>query len=99
MRWICNLISDLMITLLITPVIYCDNVSATFPCANPVFHSRMKHVAIDDYFIRGHIQHGILRVAHITTKDQLANALTKPLQCARFLELRDNIGVATNPPS
>lgn len=99
MRWICNILTELGITLPETQVVYYDNVGATFLCTNPVFHSRMKHVAIDYHFIRGHIKQGILRVAHVTTKDQLADALTKPLQRARFLELRDKIGVTVAHPS
>lgn len=99
LRWICNLLTEMGITLPATPVIYYDNVGATFLCANPVFHSRMKHVALDYHFIRGQIQNGILRVAHVNTKDQLADALTKPLHRSRFTELRDKIGVSTVPPS
>lgn len=98
-RWICNILTELGVPIPTKPVIYCDNVGATFLCANPVFHSRMKHIAIDYHFIRGHIQQGILRVAHVNTKDQLADALTKPLPRTRFLELRDKIGVVSTPPS
>jgi len=83
--WICTLLSALGIMLSSPPVIYCDNVGATFLCANPVFHSRMKHIAIDYHFIRGQIQTGALRVPHVNKKDQLADALTKPLQRANFL--------------
>lgn len=94
----CILVTEFGITLLVPPVVYCDNVGATFLCVNPVFHSRMKHVSIDYYFIRVQIQHGLLRVSHVNTKDQLADALTKPLPRTRFLELCDKIGVATTPP-
>lgn len=52
LNWICNLLTDLGINLPTPPVIYCDNVGATFLCANPVFHSRMKHIAIDYHFVR-----------------------------------------------
>lgn len=47
LRWICSLLQELGIRIPITPAIYCDNVGATYLCANPVFHSRMKHIAID----------------------------------------------------
>lgn len=33
-------------------IIYCDNINATYLCANPMFHSRMKHIAIDFHYIR-----------------------------------------------
>lgn len=99
LSWICNLLSELGITLLSAPVVYCDNVGATFLCANPLFHSRMKHIAIDYHFVRNQVQKGALRVSHVNTRDQLADALTKPLTRARFMELRSKIGVQHPPPS
>lgn len=54
----------------------------------------MKHVDLDYHFIRGKIQRQIIYVAHVNTKDQLADTLTKPLPRASFLELRTKIGVA-----
>lgn len=59
----------------------------------------MKHVALDYHFVRGYIQSGALRVAHVSTKDQLADALTKPLPRPRFTELNSKIGVQELPPS
>lgn len=81
LRWVCSLISELglHLTMSSTPVIYCDNMGATYLCANPVFHSRMKHIALYYHFVREQIQNGMLRVAHISTHDQVADAVTKPL--------------------
>lgn len=98
-RWVCSLLSELGVSLPAAPVIYCDNVGATYLCANPVFHSRMKHLALDYHFIRDNVQSGALRVAHVLTRDQLADTLTKPLPRPRFLELNSKIGVIHLPPS
>lgn len=97
--WICSLLSELGISLNSAPVIYCDNIGATYLCANPVFHSRMKHIAIDYHFIRNLIQAGALRVSHVSTNDQLADALTKPLTRTRFQSACSKIGVTRVPPS
>ncbi|CAA7046959.1 unnamed protein product [Microthlaspi erraticum] len=51
-RCVCSLLTELGVTRTHPPVIYCDNVGATYLCANPVFHSRMKHLALDYHFIR-----------------------------------------------
>lgn len=53
----------------------------------------MKYVAIDCRFIIERVQSGALRVAHVSSQDQLADALTKALPRSRFLELKDKIGL------
>ena len=94
LNWVCFLLTDLGLTLPTAPVIYCDNVGATQLCSNPIFHSRMKHVAIDFHFIRDQVQSGSLRVAHVSSSDQLADALTKPLSRSLFHSLKDKIGLS-----
>ncbi|RVW73045.1 Retrovirus-related Pol polyprotein from transposon RE1 [Vitis vinifera] len=91
--------SELGVTLPTLPVIYCDNVGATYFYSNPVFHSRMKHVAINYYFIQNQVQSGALRVTHVSSADQLANALTKPLLRSCFHELQIKMGVSSGAPS
>ena len=50
----------------------------------------MKHVAIDYHFIQDQVQHGALRVAHVSSEDQLADALNKSLPRGRFHNLKIN---------
>ena len=56
-NWLMNLLSELHVALPSSLVVYCDNVGA-----NPFFHSRMKHIAIDFYFVRDQVVIG--RLAH-----------------------------------
>ena len=51
LQWISSLLTELGVDLPQQPLIYCDNVGATNLCANPIFHSRMKHVALDYHFM------------------------------------------------
>lgn len=81
------------------PVLYCDNIGTIYLCANPVFHSRIKHIALAYHFVWDHIQFGSLRVAHVSTNDKLADTLTKPLPCAWFQEITSKIGMTKVPSS
>ncbi|KAK0601109.1 hypothetical protein LWI29_021345 [Acer saccharum] len=93
LNWIGHLMSELQIQVPSTPVIYCDNVGATYVCANPIFHSRMKHVAIDFFFVQDQVARQQLRISHVHTNDQLADSLTKPLAQRQFLDHRSKIGI------
>lgn len=58
----------------------------------------MKHIALDYHFIRNLIQAGMLRISHVSTKDQLADALTKPLPRLKHQQACSKIGVTRIPP-
>ena len=97
--WIANLLRELRFPITTTPTLYCDNIGATYLAANPVFHSRMKHLALDYHFVRELAQRKYLRVSHVSSKNQLADALTKPLPRARFHDLFVKIGLSPTSPS
>lgn len=99
LRWICSLLTELGVMLTSPPAIYCDNIAATYICQNPVFHSRMKHIAIDYHFLRGQIQNSMLRVSHISMHDQLADGLTNSLAKTPFQNICNKIVVTKVPPS
>ena len=98
-EWVKSLLTELGVRLSNSPALYSDNLGATYLCANPVFHSRMKHLAIDYHFVRDLVQSHALRVVHISGADQLADALTKPLARPRILDLCYKIGVSNGAPS
>lgn len=97
--WLQSLLSELDAPSPTTPVIYCDNIGATYLAENPVFHLRMKHLALDYHFVRQFVQSGALRVSHVNSADQLADALTKPLPRTRFESLVVKIGLSYSRPS
>jgi histone deacetylase 1/2 len=91
--WLTNLLSELRVPMANPPKILCDNVGATYLCANPVLHSRMKHISMDYHFVREQVQAKQLQVSHVSTKDQLADILTKPLATAKFNDISSKIKV------
>ncbi|KAL4559075.1 hypothetical protein LXL04_031208 [Taraxacum kok-saghyz] len=95
LTWVQNLLHELGISPTQSPTLYCNNTGVIYSCANPIYHSRMKHVALDYHFVREKVTDGSsLHVRHINSYDQLADALTKPLTRAPFQRLRSKIGVS-----
>jgi hypothetical protein len=78
------------------PILLCDNIGATYLTANPLFHARTKHIAIDYHFVRDKVAAKTLVVKFLSSKDQIADILTKPLVSTRFQNLTLNLNVC--PP-
>jgi hypothetical protein len=71
----------------------CDNESAIKIAHNPVQHTRTKHIDIRHHFIREHVSSGDIELSYVATKDNLADIFTKPLDEARFRELRHELNI------
>ncbi|CAL2270258.1 unnamed protein product [Prunus armeniaca] len=94
LAWIKSLLRKLGVMPSSMPAISCDNIGSNFYCANPVLHSRMKHIDIDFQFVCDLVTRGLLQVSHVSTTDQLVDALIKPLSRHCFQLLLSKIGVA-----
>jgi hypothetical protein len=71
----------------------CDNESAICMAYNPVEHSRTKHIDIRYHFLRDHQQRGDIEIAYVSTKEQLADIFTKPLDEKTFTKLRNELNI------
>jgi hypothetical protein len=71
----------------------CDNESAIRMADNPVEHSRTKHMAIRYHFLRDHQHRGDIEIAYVSTKEQLADIFTKPLDEKTFTKLRHELNI------
>jgi hypothetical protein len=76
-----------------TVLLLCDNESAIKIANNPVQHSRTKHIDIRHHFLCDHVARGDIALSHVSTYHQLADIFTKPLDEARFVELRNELGI------
>ncbi|KAA3462892.1 shikimate O-hydroxycinnamoyltransferase-like [Gossypium australe] len=76
------------------PTIWCNNSSAMAVVANPVLHSRFKHVELDLFFVREKVADGSLVVGEVPASDQVVDILTKPLSSFHFCRFRQLLRVS-----
>ncbi|KAM0000492.1 putative RNA-directed DNA polymerase [Helianthus debilis subsp. tardiflorus] len=91
LTWLDSLLHELCVPMKSAPILWCDNLGATYLSANPIFHARTKHVEVDFHFVREKVAQGRLVVQFISTHDQIADVFTKPLSSERFATLRDKL--------
>ncbi|KAD7479950.1 hypothetical protein E3N88_03086 [Mikania micrantha] len=95
LTWLEALLKELHVSMKLPPILWCDNLGATYLSSNPVFHAHTKHVEIDFHFVRERVAQKQLSIQFIKTDDQIADVFTKPLSLQRFLFLRSKLKVAS----
>ncbi|GKF92257.1 hypothetical protein Tco_0278976, partial [Tanacetum coccineum] len=60
-------------------LMYCDNKSVITLCCNNVQHSKSKHIDIRFYFIKEHVENGVIELYFVNTEYKLADIFTKAL--------------------
>ncbi|XRB11318.1 RNA-dependent DNA polymerase [Pseudoscourfieldia marina] len=59
-------------------IIYTDSTGAEALVDHPTSHGRTKHIEIRREFIKFHIGHETVKIERVSTKDRLADIMTKP---------------------
>ncbi|GJV41894.1 hypothetical protein Tco_1420334 [Tanacetum coccineum] len=82
-------------------LIMCDNKGAIDLNKNPVQDSRTKHIKIRHHFLRDNVQKGNISIEKVSSEDNIADILTKPLkrEAFNYLCLVASVLHAQTPPS
>jgi Reverse transcriptase (RNA-dependent DNA polymerase)/GAG-pre-integrase domain len=97
LSWLKSLLHELGQDHIDKPVLWCDNLGATFIAANPVIQARTKHIELDIHFIRDKVAACELTVQFLCSTDLIADIFTKSLASARFAFLRNKLTVFDKP--
>ncbi|GJU95520.1 retrovirus-related pol polyprotein from transposon TNT 1-94 [Tanacetum coccineum] len=73
--------------------IMCDNKGAIDLSKNPVQHLRTKHIEIHHHFLRDNVQKGNITIEKVSSEDNIADILTKPLKRDPFNYLCLGLGM------
>ena len=93
LTWICSILKELDVKLQNTPLLLSDSTSAAAIATNPVMHSKTKHIEIDIHFVRDKVERKEVEIAFVSTNDQVADILTKPLTYPKFSFFRSKLKV------
>ncbi|WMV55458.1 hypothetical protein MTR67_048843 [Solanum verrucosum] len=91
--WLKIILDDLKIRWKGHMRLYCDNKSTISIAHNPVQHDRTKHIEVDRHFIKEKLDKGLICTPFISTKDQVADVLTKGLPNNMFQDLISKQGM------
>ncbi len=90
-----NEFSEIVPVANVPPQIKCkvfeDNTSCITVAKAPSMTPRTKHLALKYHFFRAFIKNGSISIHYITSAEQTADILTKPLSGELFCYLRDKI--------
>lgn len=92
--WLEPSLAELGVKLDQPPVLWYDNLGATYLSANPVFNARAKHLEIDFHFVReSNEKRKQLHVRLVSSKNQLANSFTKALPVVKLEDFKSNLNL------
>lgn len=91
--WLCILLAAINFHQHVVSPLLCNNNGTVVFSEDPSFHSQMKHMPTQYYYLREHAADGVLQLHCVTSKDNVADAFTKALPRPAFEALRNTMGL------
>lgn len=79
-----SLFNEFHVPFLNLPIVWCDNLSRVPLAANPVLHSKIKHVELDIHFVNERVLNKKHLFNHISSIEHTSYLFTKPLPAFQF---------------
>jgi hypothetical protein len=74
-------------------ILWSDNQAAIAIAKNPEHHARTKHIDINLHFLRDYVESGTISIQHVSSKNNIADILTKALSRHLHQDLTSRLGV------
>lgn len=91
--WLRLVIEELLKQSLAPTQLHVDNQSAIKLAKNAGYHKLTKHIDIKYHYIRECIEHNVLELTYVTSREQLADFLTKPLSKEKVLNILELLSI------
>ncbi|XP_024626820.1 uncharacterized mitochondrial protein AtMg00810-like [Medicago truncatula] len=92
-QWLTYLLQDFNLQFHTPALLYCDSQSARHIAANTSFHERTKHIELDCHIVREKLQQKLFHLLPVSSSQQLADVLTKPLDPLPFSNFISKLGL------
>ena len=76
------------------PTIFSDSQSVIYLTKNPMYHERTKHIDVRFHYIRDVVAEGNLKVCKISTHNNHADMMTKPVPTNKFELCSGLVGIS-----
>jgi hypothetical protein len=73
--------------------LFCDNQSAIYLTKDQMFHEKTKHIDVKYHYVRDEVAQGKLKVCKISTHENHADMMTKPVPVAKFELCSSLVGI------
>ena len=76
------------------PTVFSDSKSVIYLTKNPMYYERTKHIDVRFHYIRDVVAEGDLKVCKISTHDNPADMMTKPVPTNKFELCSGLVGIS-----